>query len=169
MIQPDALTIRPATEADIPALVSQSAAMAEETEGRTLDRARLEAGTRMIVTRPEHGCFWVAELATGGATHIVGQLMLTYEWSDWRNGQFWWIQSVYVAPAFRRQGVFRRLHAAVMQRAKSAGTVCGVRLYVERENRVAQSVYRRIGLRSVSYDVYEEDFVLGGHHKPAAE
>jgi ribosomal protein S18 acetylase RimI-like enzyme len=98
----------------------------------------------------------------------VGQLMITYEWSDWRNALFWWIQSVYVDPAWRRQGVFRCMHAKVMERAKADPGVCGVRLYVESENRIAQEVYRKVGLKTSSYAVFENDFVLG-HRQSMAD
>jgi ribosomal protein S18 acetylase RimI-like enzyme len=86
--------------------------------------------------------------------------MITYEWSDWRNGVFWWIQSVYVDPAWRRQGVFRRMHDAIVGQAKADPRVCGIRLYVEQDNRTAQTVYQRVGLSPSAYAVYEKDFVL---------
>jgi ribosomal protein S18 acetylase RimI-like enzyme len=86
--------------------------------------------------------------------------MVTYEWSDWRNGVFWWIQSVYVDPPWRRQGVFRQMHAYVMATAKASPNVCGVRLYVERTNGVAQSVYRKVGLTPSAYAMFETDFIL---------
>jgi len=86
--------------------------------------------------------------------------MITYEWSDWRNGVFWWIQSVYVDPAWRRRGVFRRMHDAVMASAKAAPNICGVRLYVEQDNQTAQMVYQRLGLSPSTYKVFEQDFIL---------
>jgi ribosomal protein S18 acetylase RimI-like enzyme len=86
--------------------------------------------------------------------------MITYEWSDWRNGVFWWIQSVYVDPVWRRRAVFRRMHEAVMSRARADAKVCGIRLYVEEDNHTAQAVYQRLGLARSAYRVYEEDFVL---------
>ena len=86
--------------------------------------------------------------------------MVTYEWSEWRNGTFWWIQSVYVDPAWRRQGVFRRMHDTVLATAKADSGVCGVRLYVERSNVAAQTVYKRVGLIPSAYEVFEDDFVL---------
>ena len=90
----------------------------------------------------------------------AGQLMVTFEWSDWRNGVFWWLQSVYVRPEFRRNGVFRRMYEYLMAQAHLSGTVCGVRLYVERQNAGAQAVYQRLGLREAPYAMYELDFVL---------
>lgn len=105
----------------------------------------------------------VAELDEGENRQLLGQLMITYEWSDWRNGSFWWIQSLYVDPAWRRQNVFRRMHEAVMAKAKTSPNVCGVRLYVEESNSLAQAVYRRVGLTPSSYAIFETDFVLARH------
>ena len=86
--------------------------------------------------------------------------MITYEWSDWRNGCFWWIQSVYVHPDHRRRGVYRALDAHVRAEAKRDGNVCGLRLYVDRDNHVAQSVYASLEMQHSHYDLYEIDFVL---------
>jgi ribosomal protein S18 acetylase RimI-like enzyme len=92
--------------------------------------------------------------------------MVTYEWSDWRNGVFWWVQSVYVAPAWRRHGVYRTIHDYTMARAQADPQVCGIRLYVEQDNLTAQTVYQRVGLAPSSYAVYEQDFVLERHRPP---
>lgn len=105
----------------------------------------------------------VAELSQSGTLQLVGQLMITFEWSDWRNAVFWWVQSVYVAPAFRRQGVYRTMHDSIVAQAKHDPTVCGIRLYVEQDNRTAQAVYQRVGLTPSAYAVYEQDFVLARH------
>ncbi len=156
----DNLTVRPARHPDIETIVSFSAAMALETEGRHLDRAVLKEGTEALVGAPDRGMFFVAEIGHRATVELVGQLMITYEWSDWRNAAFWWIQSVYVTPSWRRRGVYRRMHETVLARARGAGRVCGVRLYVDRDNTVAQRVYERVGLSPSSYRVYEEDFVL---------
>ncbi len=152
--------IRPATRADVETLARFSAAMARETEGLTLDGARLRAGTRALFDQPARGFYLVAEQKNGAGREVVGQLMVTYEWSDWRNATFWWIQSVYVPPAWRRKGVYRRMHAHVLDLARQHREVCGIRLYVERSNRIAQTAYRRAGLHPSAYRVYEEDFVL---------
>lgn len=152
-------TIRQGHLDDLERLVAFSQAMALETEGRRLEIDRLQRGTRALLNSSAHGFFLVA--AQAQTEQVVGQLMITYEWSDWRNAAFWWIQSVYVDPAWRRQGVFRKLHAAVIEQAKADPSVCGVRLYVESDNRVAQDVYRRVGLNPSSYSVFETDFVLG--------
>lgn len=158
----DHLTVRLARPDDAATIASFSAAMALETEGRRLDPERLYDGTIALLEFPDRGFFMVAELEQGGNRQLLGQLMITYEWSDWRNGVFWWIQSVYVDPAWRRQNVFRLMHETVMARAKASPNVCGVRLYVEESNGTAQAVYRRVGLTPSSYAIFETDFVLGG-------
>jgi ribosomal protein S18 acetylase RimI-like enzyme len=162
------LTVRPAGIDDVDAIVGFSAAMAWETEQRRLDSAILREGTLSLLRTPSLGFFMVAEARAEGRSVVVGQLMITYEWSDWRNGRFWWIQSVYVDSAWRRQGVFRRMHETVMTAAKAAPDVCGVRLYVEQENTAAQTVYRRLGLLPSGYKVYEQDFVLTPHAREHA-
>jgi GNAT superfamily N-acetyltransferase len=156
----DHLNVRLARPEDAVTIASFSAAMALETEGRRLDLDRLHEGTLAILNAPEHGFFMVAELEPADGSQLLGQLMITYEWSDWRNGAFWWIQSVYVAPAWRRQSVFRRMHETVMTTAKTSPNVCGVRLYVEESNNVAQAVYRKVGLTPSPYAIFETDFVL---------
>jgi ribosomal protein S18 acetylase RimI-like enzyme len=158
--------IRPGRLDDVERLVAFSQAMALETEGRRLDTDRLQRGTRALLNSTVHGFFMVAERPQ--TNQVVGQLMITYEWSDWRNALFWWIQSVYVDQAWRRQGVFRSMHAKVIERAKADPGVCGVRLYVESENRIAQEVYRKVGLKPSSYAVFENDFVLG-HQQSMAD
>jgi GNAT superfamily N-acetyltransferase len=111
--------------------------------------------------RPGYGFYIVAELPEDTRYKPVGQLMITYEWSDWRNGAFWWIQSVYVEPDRRGLGVFRAMHDYILAKAKADPRVCGIRLYVERENRRAQTVYQRVGFSPSAYIVFEQDFVLG--------
>lgn len=154
--------IRPGRLNDVEPLVAFSQAMALETEGRRLDADRLQRGTRALLNSTVHGFFMIAEHPQ--IKQMVGQLMITYEWSDWRNAIFWWIQSVYVDPAWRRQGVFRNLHKNVIEQAKADPGVCGVRLYVESGNWIAQDVYRRVGFKPSSYSVFETDFVLGQAH-----
>jgi ribosomal protein S18 acetylase RimI-like enzyme len=156
----DHLNVRLARPEDAVTVTSFSAAMALETEGRRLDLDRLHDGTIALLESPDRGFFMVAELEQADDRQLLGQLMITYEWSDWRNGAFWWIQSVYVDPAWRRRGVFRRMHETVMATAKTSPNVCGVRLYVEESNGAAQAVYRRVGLTPSSYAIYETDFVL---------
>ena len=148
---PEPLTIRPATRADVPHLVDWNAAMAKETEAKTLDRAVLSRGVEGVFDAPRRGFYLVAE-RDGVA---VGSLLVTFEWSDWRCGDFWWIQSVYVVPEARRGGVFRALYAAARERARGAGAV-GLRLYVETENHRAQRTYAELGMTPCHYLMYEE-------------
>jgi len=156
----DHLNVRLARPEDAATIASFSAAMALETEGRRLDLDRLYDGTIALLESPDRGFFMVAELEQADDRPLLGQLMITYEWSDWRNGTFWWIQSVYVDPAWRRQRVLRRMHETGMATAKTSPNVCGVRLYVEESNGAAQAVYRRVGLTPSSYAIFETDFVL---------
>ena len=149
-------TIRLGRMEDADVVAEFNRAMAVETEGLTLDAERLLAGTRAIFADPAKGFYLVAE--QGG--RVVGQLLITYEWSDWRNGVFWWVQSVYVAPEARGRGVYRRLYEDVHRRAKEKGDVCGMRLYVERENEAAKRTYSRLGMSATVYEMWEEDFVL---------
>src|SRR6185437_6187840 len=147
--------IRPARQDDVGTIVMFNAALALETESRRLDRATLRNGTLAFLDSPGYRFYIVAELPVGKNYSPVGQLMITYEWSDWRNGVFWWIQSVYVDPHWRRRGVFRRMHDAVASQAKADPKVCGIRLYVEEDNHSAETVYQRVGLARSAYRVYE--------------
>ena len=140
----DHLKVRLAKLEDAATIASFSAAMAFETEGRRLDLDRLYDGTIALLNSPDRGFFMVAELEQADDRQLLGQLMITYEWSDWRNGTFWWIQSVYVVPAWRRQSVFRMMHETVMTLAKTSPNICGIRLYVEETNSAAQAVYRKV-------------------------
>ena len=112
------------------------------------------------------GVYVVGEVQKGTqGSQVVGQLLITYEWSDWRNANFWWIQSAYVHPDWRSQGVFRSLYQYVIQQARSCVDVCGVRLYVEQGNATAQAVYDKLGLECTPYRILEVDFVLPGQEK----
>jgi GNAT superfamily N-acetyltransferase len=161
------VVVRAAGPADVETLAAFNRAMAAETEGKELDLARLRAGTEAVFADPARGRYVLAERAAeGGRATPVGCLLLTYEWSDWRNGVFWWIQSVYVDPAARGTGVFRRLYEHVHELARATPGVCGLRLYVERENELAQCVYRAVGMAESPYRLFEVDFVLGGSGAP---
>ena len=138
------------------AIAGFNRAMARETEGRDLDPERLARGVAAALEDPERARYWMAEVDG----ESVGSLMITPEWSDWRNGTFWWIQSVYVVPEARRSGVFRTLYESLRKRARVAEGVCGLRLYVDRENRSARAVYEAMGMVRTDYLLYEEDFVL---------
>lgn len=148
---PDAPTVRDATFADLPFLVDCNLAMALETEQRALERDVLERGVGAVLDRAERGFYLIAERGGGP----LGCLLVTREWSDWRNGEWWWLQSVYVTAPARRSGVFRALHAEVARRAAQAADVIGLRLYVERDNARAQATYASIGMQQTVYRLYE--------------
>ena len=126
-------------------------AMARETEGRELDRRTVTRGVEAVLGDPALGRYFVAEKGEA----IVGQVMVTTEWSDWRTGPVWWIQSVYVSKQHRRQGIYRRLHEHVRSTARRE-KVIGLRLYVERDNGPAQATYRSLGMDSSQYLLFEE-------------
>jgi GNAT superfamily N-acetyltransferase len=131
--------------------------MAGETEARVLPPARVRKGVTALLRDSTKGAYYVAELRG----RVVGQLMITYEWSDWRNGNFWWIQSVYVEKRFRRKGVFKALFQHAVSLAKADPTICGLRLYVDAHNDRAQKTYGALGMSATDYQVYETDFTLG--------
>ena len=143
--------IRPATPEDRDRIVLFNQALARETEGRMLDRDVLTAGVSEMLADPVHGQYFVAE----DGDEIVGQLAVTREWSDWRNGDIWWIQSVYIAKEHRRKGVYQALHGHVREVARAAGVI-GLRLYVERDNEGAQNTYAALGMHRSPYVMYEE-------------
>lgn len=145
------LTIRQAAPEDRDRIVLFNQAMARETEGRILDRDVLTRGVEAMLGDPQRGRYFVAEDEDG----IVGQLAVTTEWSDWRNGDIWWIQSVYVSREHRRRGVYRQLHLHVRDMARAA-EVIGLRLYVEQDNEAARTAYASLGMHPSSYVVYEE-------------
>lgn len=151
------ISIRAAEVADVPFLVECNAAMALETEHKSLDRDVLTRGTQAVFDDPRRGFYLVAELAGAPA----GCLLITYEWSDWRNGDWWWFQSVYVTKAARRTGVFRALYAEVERRARAAGAV-GLRLYVERDNSRAQQTYVSLGMEEEAYRMLRRGFIEFG-------
>lgn len=146
------LRIRDAAAADVPVLVRWAQAMAFETEGKRLPDGDILPGVARGIAEPSLARYFVAEIAG----KPVGTLMLTTEWSDWRNGLWWWIQSVYVAPEARRRGVYRALYAHVRALAEADPGVCGLRLYVERENLAAQRTYAALGMRDAHYLIYED-------------
>lgn len=148
------LTIRNADPADADVIADFNARLAEESEGKKLAHDRLRHGVAAALGDPARARYFLACRGTA----VVGQLMITTEWSDWRNGWFWWIQSVYVVPEERRRGVFRALYEHVEQLARGDGGIVGLRLYVEQENRRAQEVYRRLGMKPPGYFVLERSF-----------
>ena len=149
------LLIRLARPEDVSRIRDFNQAMARETEGKSLEDRVISQGVQRIFEEPIHGFYVVAE----NQGHIIGTLMVTREWSDWRNGQFWWIQSVYVVREFRRRGVYREMYQFVRERASSSQEVCGFRLYVEKDNEVAQKTYRSLGMMETPYLMYEEELL----------
>ena len=143
--------IRDAAPADATAIAKYNSQMAEETEGRALEPGVIGAGVAHVLADKTKGRYWVAE----SDGEIVGQLMVTYEWSDWRNGMIWWIQSVFVPLPFRRRGVFSALYRHVESLAAAEPDVCGLRLYVETSNHRAQQTYEALGMIKPSYLVME--------------
>lgn len=150
---PPPVQIRRAHAADADVIATFNIAMAEETEGKRLLPEVVAGGVRRLLAEPALGFYLVAEAAPG---QVVAALMVTTEWSDWRNGRFWWLQSVYVRPAWRRRGVFRALYEYVTAAAAMEPDVCGFRLYVERENVNAQATYRALGMRDTDYLMLEQ-------------
>jgi len=147
-----AVKIRRARRRDAPTLIAFNCAMALETERKRLLPEVIGAGVRGLLRRPGSGFYTVAEL--GG--EVIAALMITKEWSDWRNGDFWWIQSVYVRPEHRRRGVYRRLYRHLQRLAARERAVCGFRLYVEQGNRRAHATYRASGMERTHYLVFEQ-------------
>ncbi len=147
------LKIREAVLAEAQLIAEFNLRLADESEGLRLDAARAQAGVAAVLKDPAKGTYYVAEVA--GV--VVGQLMITYEWSDWRNGNIWWIQSVFVKPEFRRAGVFRALYHHLQNLARSRQDVCSLRLYVHAENTRAIQSYERLGMSRTHYAIYELD------------
>ncbi|HSD73824.1 MAG TPA: N-acetyltransferase [Steroidobacteraceae bacterium] len=148
------IVIRPGTPADLDFVVDCNARLARETEDKQLDPAKLRPGVESVLATPAKGRYFIAELDRRPA----GQIMFTTEWSDWRNGFFWWIQSVYVMPQARRSGVFTALFRHLERLAREDPTVCGLRLYVDQANEAAQRTYRRLGLDATHYTLMEVEF-----------
>ena len=146
------IVVRHAGAGDADILVAFNLAMALETEGKVLAEETASRGVAGLFANPNLGFYVVAE--AGG--EVVGSLMITTEWSDWRNGSFWWVQSVYVRPDSRRQGVYRSLYRFVQDLAADDDNVCGFRLYAERGNSTAQQAYRALGMEETSYVMFEE-------------
>ena len=151
----DQINIRDAVRQDAEKLVQFNMSMARETENKQLDGQVLTCGVNTILDDPNCGFYLIAEV--GGK--VAGCLMVTTEWSDWRDGDFWWIHSVYVETEFRRRGVFRAMYTEAKQRAKKTSRVCGCRLYVEHDNAAAQTTYARLGFVETSYKMFEELFL----------
>ena len=135
--------------------------MAWETEQRRLDISRVQAGVAALLSDSAKGTYFLAETEKEGETVVAGQLLITYEWSDWRNGNFWWIQSVYVSEEFRARGIFGALFDHIQRLARARKDVCGLRLYMDAHNDGARRTYERLGLQPTNYEMFEIDFVTG--------
>lgn len=147
----DNIQYRDAKRGDAPAIVDFQIAMARETEDFALDRATCTRGVAAVFDDPTLGRYFVAE--SGG--RVIASLMITFEWSDWRNGMVWWIQSVYVTPEFRRRRVYAGLYEHVRAFAERDAKIRGIRLYVDKRNAIAQQVYARLGMNGEHYQVFE--------------
>ena len=145
------LSIRRATAADAGVIAAFNQALASESEQTRLDPATVGPGVAAVLADPHKGFYTLAEKDG----EVVGQCLITYEWSDWRNGWFWWVQSVYVRHDARRNGVFRHLYQHLLDEATRDPTVIGLRLYVERQNAKAIETYKALGLVEAGYDVLE--------------
>ena len=152
MPQPTA-HVRAARTEDLDALVAGNLALAEETERTRLDVETLRRGILALLESRAPGRYWIAELER----RVVGQLLITFEWSDWRNRMVWWIQSVYVEPDARGRGILRTLYDVVHREARAAGAG-GLRLYVNTNNVQAQTVYAALGMNGDHYRVFEDMF-----------
>jgi GNAT superfamily N-acetyltransferase len=143
--------IRKGTVDDIDTIVSFNYNLAYETENTSLDREILKKGVAALLSDSSKGVYWIYE----SEGKSIGQLMITTEWSDWRNGEFWWIQSVYIHKDHRRKGLFKALFEHVKCMAVNHSTVCGIRLYVEKENEYAKQTYQAMNMKKTHYLLYE--------------
>lgn len=148
----DNLFIRKANKSDIEIIAQFNINIAMETENKTLPREIITKGVETLISNSHLGFYLIAEIDG----KIAGALMVTTEWSDWRNGLFWWIQSVYVIEEFRRKGVYSALYKYVKELSVTEN-VCGFRLYVEKENKIAQQAYKKLGMYETHYRLYEEE------------
>ena len=147
------ITIRYARTEDIPAIVEFNQTMAWETEQKNLHTQTIRAGVQSLLAHPDRGFYIVAAMAD----QVVACLMITFEWSDWRNGLFWWVQSVYVRPNWRRRGIYSRMYSFVKElAANDESNVCGFRLYVEQDNAQAQQTYQSLGMTHSPYHMFEQ-------------
>jgi GNAT superfamily N-acetyltransferase len=146
------MKIRPAVPADLPVIKEFNVRLALESENLRLDPATVLTGVAAVLNDRLKGVYFVAETPNG---EVVGQLMITYEWSDWRNGNIWWIQSVYVRPDFRGRGIFKSLFQHIHKLARETPEVCTIRLYLEKHNESARQAYTKLGLTETAYAVME--------------
>ena len=148
------ILIRYATVQDADVIARFNSAMALETENKQLSSKIVADGVYTALSTKEYGFYLLAE----SDGNPVAQLMITKEWSDWRNGEFWWVQSVYIDREFRRKGIYSQLYEKVKELAKVDSKVCGLRLYVDNDNKNAQTIYSKLGMTKTNYILYEEEF-----------
>ena len=148
------ISIRKAGFEDIEKIADYNVQMAKETEDKTLDRTVVIKGVKAVVEDPHKGFYLVAEKKDNGKD-VVGQLMITFEWSDWRNKCFWWIQSVFVDRRYRNQKIFTSLYEEIKRLIKSREDICGLKLYVKEHNESAKKVYEALGMNRTSYEIFE--------------
>jgi GNAT superfamily N-acetyltransferase len=146
------MKIRTAVPADAAVLADFNIRLAFETESLKLDPETVRQGVAAVLADAAKGSYFVAEMPGG---EVGGQLMITYEWSDWRNGNIWWIQSVYVKHEFRGQGIFKALFDHLERRARETKGVCALRLYMDKHNQQARRAYQKLGLTETNYQVFE--------------
>lgn len=147
------MNIRKALNKDIDVIARYNYNLAYETENKILDMNILTKGAEAIIKDENKGIYHVCEING----EVVGQIMYTFEWSDWRNGTFLWIQSAYVNKEFRGMGVFKALYKFIRDIADNDNNICGIRLYVEKENTIAKKTYKNIGMKECNYYIYEYD------------
>lgn len=147
------MNIRKALKKDIDVIARYNYNLAYETENKILNMNILTKGVEAIIKDENKGIYHVCEING----EVVGQIMYTFEWSDWRNGTFLWIQSVYVNKEFRGMGVFKALYKFIRDIADNDNNICGIRLYVEKENTIAKKTYKNIGMKECNYYIYEYD------------
>jgi GNAT superfamily N-acetyltransferase len=145
------IQVRRAEVSDRDTLVEFQIRLAKESEGLDLDRAKVTKGVQAVFDKPSLGAYWVAR----SGEHVVACLLTLPEWSDWRNGTVVWIHSVYVLPEFRRRGVFRRMYETLRDQVQTSKDLMGLRLYVDKRNTSAQQAYKRLGMDSQHYDLFE--------------
>ncbi len=144
-------TIRRAVREDIPTIVGFNQAMALETEGVSLDSEVLTSGVEEIFKNPKHGFYIVCEIESA----VRACLLITYEWSDWRNGLFFWIQSVFVQKEYRKKGLYKLMYKFVKTEAEESHEIAGIRLYVDQNNKKAKKVYSKLGMIKSNYQIFE--------------
>jgi len=147
------IVIRRGEERDVQSIADNNIQIAKESENRDLNPSTAREGVFSVLRNESHGFYLLAEKNS----RIIGQMMITFEWSDWSNGLYWWIQSVFVEPGSRKQGVFRALYRHLSELAESTGGVCGLKLYAHQSNRKAMQTYLAVGMKQSPYVLFEKE------------